>query len=319
MVISTFSIGDFFYAIESGGTLSVLRYGSVESDREVDIGYKVPATFWTRSVTGATGVAMKAPNVQENCRLFNGDRLVFNGDIPRIVEVTSSTVSQLIVGFCVTIGGPIPKGSFVICHGRSTPLSSHVSIPLRQSEVKSFTTHSIEFYCPSFESLTVNKISVHFIDSATFQKIERNNSHVEFNWKNYGESIFDFVDDNRKSGDVLNTICYHCVLSIVADDSNIDTENVRELVRIMYSVPELANAARSAICRISRDRVRFASIWAKELNEMINNATINESQWNLVWRDYQLMPKECREIVEKAIWEKAPKMNGIDPFISAFL
>ncbi|KAK8900593.1 hypothetical protein M9Y10_002922 [Tritrichomonas musculus] len=319
-ILSTFSIGNFFYAIESGGTVSSLKYGEVESDREIDIQYRVPATFWTRSTVMSTSVQMKAPGYQENCRLFNGDRLNFTSpNTPKVVEVSSTNMTQLIVGFCITVKStPPPKGSYVICHGRSTPLFERVSIPLRMSEVKSRATHTIEFYCPSSQSLTVDRIDVHFIDMSTFLKIPAN-SHMDFDWRTASSSLFDFVDDNRRSGNVLHTICSHCILSIVADQADIDTENVRELVRVMYREPELGNAARSAICRISKDRNRFAMLWAKQLNEMINNNDIHESQWEVVWRDYQLMPNDCKQVVQKAIWEKTPNMNGIDPFVSAFL
>ena len=314
-ILSTFSVNNNFYVIEKTGSVSLLKYGQIESDEEIEGDLNVPATFWTRTQISSNAMQMKIPEVTENCRLYSGDRVRFAANIKKVVEVSSMNSAQLIAGFSITASS-IPKDTYVRCHGRSIPLTQHTSVPLRQNEVKSKVTHKIEFLCS--EELVVDRIDVFVIDSTTFSKIP-STAHLNFDWKTNGTNLFDFMDDNRRFGNDLHTICSHCVLAIVGDDSIITLESIKQLIHLMYSVPELSNALRSAVCRISKDRPRFASIWAKELSEMIENGEIHESQWDYVWRDYQLMPKESQELLSKSIWAKAPQSKGIDPFVSAFL
>ncbi|OHT10386.1 hypothetical protein TRFO_20342 [Tritrichomonas foetus] len=313
--LSAFFAHDKLYAIEKNGNLVQLKFGQIEADVEIESDFKVPATFWARSQISTNAIQMKIPKVTENCRLYSGDRVRFSSDMEKVVEISSINNTQLIIGFNIKIANP-PKGSFVKFHGRSVPLSENVSIPLRHCEVKSRVTHNIEFICS--EELLVERIDVFVMDSTSFSKILPTN-HTSYNWRKNGTNLFDFFDDDRRFGNEIHTICSHCVLAIVSDYSIIDTDSIKEIIRLMYSVPELSNTMRSAICRISKDRIRYASIWAQKLSDMIYNGEVHESQWDLVWRDYQLMPKETQQYLSKAIWEKSPRLKGIDPFVSAFL
>lgn len=96
-------------------------------------------------------------------------------------------------------------------------------------------------------------------------------------------------------------------------------ESLVRFIHYLYSKPEISFSARRLIMKGSKDKDRDVIIWAKEMKKMIENKEIDEKLWNLVWRDFTLLPRELKKDISTVIWNANSTYSSIYSVLSAFL
>lgn len=310
--LSTFITKDNLHVIEKTGTVSILKYGELDGENEIEESFTVPASFWTQASISTT-ISMSAPSISHDChRLMNDSPLKLPDSSPKSIDISSSNSSTVIVGFRVFATYKHPH--YVVLHGRRTILRDEMCLPLKPHEAKPLSVHKLSFFGEG--DLTILKIDVFVTEAAKIRNFcFKDNA---FNWKNNGETLYDFEDDNRRYGNEINQLCSLCCNAIIEDDSNIDEDDIRELVTLIYSSPEITHMARSVLIRISKESDRFTEIWAQQLIRCIENKLVQKSLWQLIWRDYELFPSHHQAEISKILWSASPPACGLSTFVCAF-
>lgn len=292
---------------------------------EDDDPFDVPASFWSQSTISTNGIEVSAPKAQSDARcLLSGTRFVFSNIIPKkILEISSNDPNQLIVGFRVYTCNYSynHRPPYIKLLGRKYVVTSQRSfcIPLRPSEIRPKRKYRIEFGSLEGNDITCDALDVFVINREDLPEKYKIVDDSSYNWFKDGTSIFDFVDSkNEKTIDTIVELT-SMISSAVTLSYKATEESLVRFIHYLYSKPEISFSARRLIMKGSKDKDRDVIIWAKEMKKMIENKEIDEKLWNLVWRDFTLLPRELKKDISTVIWNANSTYSSIYSVLSAFL
>ena len=151
---------------------------------------------------------------------------------------------------------------------------------------------------------------------------------TQYDWFNFGTSLFDFVDKkvstkkirSQKSNKLLDlmNICSYA-LGGNNPNFNLNEQQLREVIRIMYTRPNATEMSRRIIVKLVKDKEKATAIWANEIMKMIDEKAIAKEAWALLWRDLSLLPPQFLDEISSRIWSTENIVDGAFPVITAFM
>lgn len=291
----------------------------------------VPASFWLNSQIATQDINITSPHCDGDLnRLLSGSRYIFyNGLKHKNILIQSTNPNQLIVGFRLTLGQPPHRSPWIKINGRKQTTTPHRSfmLPLKPSEVKPKAINKIELGGNGSLDINCDYLDAFVIDKSAFPK-NYDYLTTQYDWFNFGTSLFDFVDKkvstkkirSQKSNKLLDlmNICSYA-LGGNNPNFNLNEQQLREVIRIMYTRPNATEMSRRIIVKLVKDKEKATAIWANEIMKMIDEKAIAKEAWALLWRDLSLLPPQFLDEISSRIWSTENIVDGAFPVITAFM
>ena len=326
---SVFSHDDDLFAIASTGKVAKLSFGaealendgSDESDSQDDkMVIKVPPSFWTRSRIATQGIVITCADVRQDMNfLMAGGRTITMRD--KKMKIKSIDPNQVIVGLKVIVGSLSPRhrSPWLKINGRRVEVNGQRSymLPVEPQDLGSIV--SLELEDNDDNEVVCDRIDVFVISKDEVPDKYNDMARQEPTWLTDATSVFDFCYDFEYNVGVPVLECaMGCAEIINPGDTELDEQTLRNIVHIMYSVPQFAFPCRLILRKCVKDRDRAAIFWADEMSKMLRDKKVHSDSWQLFWRDFSLLPQSAVQPVMDTVWQNADQYSGAFTVISAF-
>lgn len=285
--------------------------------------YRVPPTFWsqaTRATSKTTNITGTDPSQNYNT-LYSASVAFFRKEVlRRRLSFHVHNPNECIVGVMLAFGSSSRsyRPEWVSLNGRkyNTSRDQNYMFPLMPHEVRPGQSLDLEFPNDTRE-VTMQEAAVF---TMPFEKIQGivNQAVLEGTW-GASSSLLDFSDRDILENPTAKGCCLGRLSKalLVKDTDVIPDQYYKELVRIVYTVPDASLAARNVLvrlCRVHGDGIRH---WESGLKEVIAEGCIAESRWAHAWRDMIVIGEQSG--ISDDIWASSPPIGCGGSVLAAFM
>jgi hypothetical protein len=296
---------------------------SADSDDDSAEEYRVPPTFWATPRRAGPDISeITGTDPSQNYNSLYSDSVAYfhTPVVNKMLTFHIRDPTLAIVGVMLSFGshGDEHRPAQVVLNGRTyrTKKERHYMFPLKPSEVHAGQSVTL-FFPGRIDCDIIMQTAVIFV--MPFEKIRpfltRKSELPE--WMLRPRALLDFQE--RGGGRGAQAAAHQIVRAIegTTGASEIGSDVIDGVVKLMYRSKEFAGAARGAIVRVAAAEPSIVVKWAEGLERLLKEGG-DDILWDTVWRDLSLMEPEWQGRLQEAAWAAQPALGSIGAAVAAF-
>jgi len=279
-------------------------------------GENVPPSFWVKSeVASISQLKVESTGIDGN-EILRGNTQSLSPNSRNVLVLMCDSPNKVIVGLTVSFRNEhkISLPLQVIMNKRAKNCIKDIlsySFALTEEEAMKGEPVILEIVANRKNRNIIQKLIVYTVN---IEK-EDNNEKLQVNWLNSKE-LTDYVE-RENSQNEMEMLLNELRSKIGNDVKNVGEEIIRNVLMIMYRKPQIADPCRMLAIQLIEKREDGVKIWAEALKTVLDDPEIDQKSIEFMWRDYRLLPQDCKNMIGPKIW-KLDRIVNSNTIISAF-
>lgn len=316
--LSSFIMNDELMLLSGNGLLQSVKLISSQTV------YQVPASFWVEShiqIDDIVITSKSSPGTDCRALLQHSRVLLMNKINPKVITIKSDSDEFVIVGFRIYLGHhrEETRPTYLKLFDRKidVPSMRPYSVPLKPNEVGVDEEINIEFGGVEGHDLVIDAIDVFVIETSklNIEEIKLDEAAQEdADWFRDGDSLLAFSPKKPKTElECISHQISKCIQSVKVEENQI-----LQLLETIYTNTFLSEACRLAALKIDVDEEKLLLLWSQAMISASESNLVDDSMWEILWRDVNLLPDKLKTQVTNALWSNSPKVSGAYGMLSLF-